>query len=1071
MTEFDKGNITLQITNQLKSAYRKYKTTIYYDSYSAIQRLNLSKFESNPKINENEYEMDKIFEELAQIIVDKDKFKQLTEDICNEIDVIAFPKEMKNNTNEDDNNIIRNFHVKTEKIERLYYFIDLPVIGQILGVLWILRCGYLLDDKLYKNCYGNRLNKYLLEKLKNKNSDYYIKDNCYEFTPFLFTPYFKNYESWRDDGLEKVNNLLEHDQNVIMFSLDLKEFYYRSLIDFKSLRFDIQDTRKRINKRNDYEDSETDEYNFNVEIDKRLTNFIEKVFCEYSNRFIRDYSLNPSTRNSEYAIKNKHKINTQDYPMIPLGFAPSLIISNWYLQGLDQAIIENVSPHYYGRYVDDLLIVLGSHEKSESHGAQQIENQSSEMLIEKYLTHNNEDPEVSIFFKDPDNTNNYRIYNQHFENSQKREIKYNYEGLEIQRKKLKTYYFSNKHSNAMIENFKNEIKKNSSEFRLMHDLDTIKKDFKKNLYKIDYKESINKLGDINKVGINKFEISKILSRINWVSSDTNDTIDDGLINDIIGAFEGKIFDYITLWEKLFTLLIINNKYEKLTQLISFIQKNISNLKFQPQKENTYTYTMKKYDDLLVLKKSLRKFLYSTLIRIFSLKYNSNIKKIIENIEFGFKFSQNTQFPEQICNCLSSSMQNNSLMKYPLEDLSETIKRIQENANYSFNLIKKENKPVEFFNGFCYPRFVKLHECILHFITNEILKNEHKDNYISLAFEKYNEINFDDSTVSKYHIKEKCDLPCIENKCPLKFFSEKQFKDLHIIKTIGKQKDTVKIGLLNTKLNFRNFKQRLLKQPNLKSERFDEIKKLINEAISKKVELLVMPEMYIPYEWVEKIVKISKDHQMAIIFGVEPIEHDGIGNYIMMSLPFIFNDKYLECGIIYRLKNHYAPEELRQYEKYGKKAHKEKIDKYYMCIWKGIHIVPYYCYEIASLDDRSIFKSCCDIVTVSEFNKDTQYFNNIAESLSRDLYCYCIKSNTSEFGGSCIIQPTSSESKYIVNLKGGEDDYIVTQDLNIKKLRENAIESDLIENNSNFKPKPPGFCKEHVWARMNDYKDY
>lgn len=54
---------------------------------------------------------------------------------------------------EKDENVIRNFHIKSKEIERLYYFIDLPVIGHVLGVLWILRCGYLLDDKLYKNCY------------------------------------------------------------------------------------------------------------------------------------------------------------------------------------------------------------------------------------------------------------------------------------------------------------------------------------------------------------------------------------------------------------------------------------------------------------------------------------------------------------------------------------------------------------------------------------------------------------------------------------------------------------------------------------------------------------------------------------------------------------------------------------------------------------------------------------------------------------------------------------------------------------------------------------------------------
>lgn len=86
--------------------------------------------------------------------------------------------------------------------------------------------------------------------------------------------------------------------------------------------------------------------------------------------------------------------------MIPLGFLPSLIISNWYLQGFDQAIIESVHPHYYGRYVDDILIVIGSHEKSESHGNQMIEEDSSEYLLDKYLTIGEDDPKVSIFSKE-----------------------------------------------------------------------------------------------------------------------------------------------------------------------------------------------------------------------------------------------------------------------------------------------------------------------------------------------------------------------------------------------------------------------------------------------------------------------------------------------------------------------------------------------------------------------------------------------------------------------------------------------------------------------------------------------
>ena len=217
-----------QLINQLRSAYRKCKTTIYYDSYSSIQRLELANFERSPQIFDDEYEIEAFFIELAKIIMDEDNFNKLVDFICDEIDVIAFPKHMVEE--EKAKEVIRNFHLNNFKMDRLHYFIDLPILGHIIGVLWILRCGYLLDDKLYKNCYGNRLNQYLLDKLRNKKSDYYIANDCMEFSPFLFNPYYQNYQSWRDNGLESVNKLLDDKKNAIMISLDLKEYFHRSRV-------------------------------------------------------------------------------------------------------------------------------------------------------------------------------------------------------------------------------------------------------------------------------------------------------------------------------------------------------------------------------------------------------------------------------------------------------------------------------------------------------------------------------------------------------------------------------------------------------------------------------------------------------------------------------------------------------------------------------------------------------------------------------------------------------------------------------------------------------------------------
>ena len=1083
-----KEDILTQVTNQLRSAYRKYKTFIYYDSYSPIQRMELSNFERNPTIYDEGYEIEEFFPKLAKIILDEEDFEELSDFICDKIDVISFPKHVAESDTKT-KEVIRNFHLKNFKMDRLHYFIDLPIIGQILGVLWILRCGYLLDDKLYKNCYGNRLNSHLLNNLKNKRSDYYVNKNCSDFTPFLFVPYYQNYQSWRDNGLESVNNLLDNDKNAIMISLDLKEYFYRSLIDFEALNKDLLDTRKYINKKFNYSNESDGAEELNLKIDQCLTKFIEKVFMGYSDKFDRSYTTKSL---------DKKRINTKKYPMLPVGFLPSLIISNWNLQGFDQALVENVRPHYYGRYVDDIIIVLGSHEKSESHGLQQIEEKTFDELIERYLTDEKNYPKTHIFKKEK-NKGIYRIHNQNFKNSLGNEIPYHYEGLEIQDSKLKTYFFSHNYSNAMIENFKSEIRKNSSEFRLMHDLDAIKQDFKENLYKINYKESINKIRDISNVEVNKFEISKILSRINWISSDTTDNIDDELIKNMIDAFKGKIFDYLTLWDKLFTLLVLNNKYDQLRDLTRFIQKNIGEITYVPMDKNSYICGIKNNKDVETVKYSLMRCLYYTLSRVFSLKYNSKTKKVIDDIRYDFYDELDISFPNQISNCLYASMQNNSFMRYPLEDLSEIYDNFDNVV--CFDLVKPDqNQSVELFKGFCYPRFIKLHECILHTINNElfgkqkeeenkmhaslervknkdfndlldeILRNylESKD-YIEKSFEIYQEKNFENNeNMYKEYIHKKCGLKCgNDTHCPLKIYGTTQFKDVNIMNIRGNHKNKLKVGLLNTNIDSNDFEKRIIGKPNLSSERFDKIKILINDAIRKNVDLLVMPEMYIPYEWIESIIKISKDHQMAIIFGVEPIEHnDEIGNYIMMALPFIYNDKYHECAIMYRSKNHYSSEEIRQFERFEKKIKGEEdgIAKYYMCIWNGIHIVPYSSYEIASVDDRSIFKSCCDIVTVSEFNRNTAYINSIAESLSKDLFCYCIKSNISKYGGSCIIQPTSSSENYLINLKGGEDDYIVTHDLDIKKLRKNAIQSDKIANSSNFEPKPPGFWKNNVKAR-------
>ena len=1043
------------LINQLKSAYRKYKTHIYFDNHSAIQRCQLAKFErenfSNLSNDKSSFfdknKINEFFNDLADKVI-KNKLSNFSKNIG----IIAFPKKMKSIESEEVK-VISNFEENSTDIDQMHYFIDLPVEAHILGVLWILRCGYILDDRLYKTCYGNRLNKHLLNSIKEKGShDYWNSPN--NITPFLFEPYYKNYESWRDNALDCVKNLMENNKHAIMISLDFKNYYYSSSIDFDLMWQDICDGERKIHK-NQLTNNKLDDEN--IKINEDLNDFVRDIFLKYHEKF-------------------ELKFNNTDFPFIPLGFLPSLIIANWNLQGFDQAILEDVHPSYYGRYVDDILIVLDSHEKSETYGNQHLKGLKSIDIIKKYISIKNEYPLNKIF--DVNDIINFKIKNGGLRISEDyvigvHNIKHRifnknfiYENLEIQQNKVKLYAFSHKFSTAIIDNFKNEIAKNSSEFKLMKDSEKLFNDFEEKLFDIDYEDSINKINSIKNVRINKFEISKLMSGVLNSSAFSSGKIKDDLIDKVIEAFDSNLFEFFTLWEKLFTLLYITDNEDKLKLFVENILIKIDELNFENKNLNYY------YDceNCAIVKDSLKNYLFSTLVRVLSLKSSELYK---EFVMFKTKDGEIYKYLNHSFNFIFSSMVNNSFMKYPIQNTFKIENSIKTNwydgNDIKYDLIKENtNSPIDtHFKGYVYPRYIKLHEILLNNLYNKIhFKSEHNLDELSKLHARLNfyDYSFDNDKIEssiKEYVHSNCNLKCHgSEECPI----NNEYKSLKV----GNNKKTeLTVGLINTKLKINDFEKRLIGKPNLKSKRFNKIKRLINEAIKKDVDLLLMPEMYIPFEWINDIVNVSKVHQMAIIFGIEPIVLDNVSyNYIISSLPFSVDNNYFEAIISCRLKNHYAPSEKQSIATHH--LLEPNIDEeYYLYSWNGIHIAPFYCYEIADIQSRGKFKSCCDIITVSEFNKDEIYFGNIAESLSRDNYCYCIKANTSEFGGNSIIQPAKSEMRKIVDLKGGDNDYLVVQKLNIHKLRNNAIKSDLTPNNRdvNLKPNPPGLNKEIIKERM------
>ena len=110
-------------------------------------------------------------------------------------------------------------------------------------------------------------------------------------------------------------------------------------------------------------------------------------------------------------------------------------------------------------------------------------------------------------------------------------------------------------------------------------------------------------------------------------------------------------------------------------------------------------------------------------------------------------------------------------------------------------------------------------------------------------------------------------------------------------------------------------------------------------------------------------------------------------------------------------------------------------------------------------------SWADMIVAVESNRDVNYFGNIVESLARDLHCYFVQVNTSQYGDSRITQPTKREEQNLISVKGGLNQSLLIGEIDIQALREFQIKNYDLQKNGIFKPTPPGMDASVVRRKM------
>lgn len=966
-----------KLYKDVKDAYLKFKSYVYHENFSIGLKYDIAVYESR----DIEGKLSRLAIELA-----KCKNGELSSSINQLIQRVSFhlmPKKFKEESYDLDGGIYysnKNLSIDYEidDLKKMIPFIKCPIELHIIATLWVIKIGSRIENNLPECCYANRL--YNLKKFQKRDR---LR---------LYKRYYINYNKWRDNAIKTAKEIHSEGDSVAILNLDIESYYHS--VDFELSDLKVSNSLKWLNQ------------------------------------------IIVSIHKSYVSVLSSHGVLGENpKKILPIGLITSNILANFYLRDLDLVIDQRLRPAFYGRYVDDFLLVFKNPDFNEKSKSPVVDFIKSNMLSKT-----NEG--LRAFFSD-NGDNSFRI-------------NVNNNDLRFQLSKVRLYYFKGNESIDLLDEFEKEIKKNSSEFRLQLEEDELSNPFEESVYQINYSDTINKLRSIDGFSHNKFGASKQLSKIIFTTKLVNNVPEEKVMHiseKVSKYFSGKrALELNSLWEKAFSYYVINKDHQGLIKFSKQIIDAISRVRVKIEKMDpgkNADINDKIFEGLLGhmidsfsvaaaldinffnkqvvdrLKRSTKKEIMDGILKDITVKYlKENAKKIINANLFKHSYAF---FP------LLNYCKQNSVFSFTSPLLKRTT---------NFEL---EGRKIDLS-----PRYINYHEVELFtflkynlttlpkpklYLTNRYLFNRKIHSFINSA---------SDSKASVFNnllIRTQKDI--INTK--LAFFEAS---------------DKLRIGIVNIKVDERNNALSVKGTPNLLLDRLNIIHKALNEAIENKVDLIIFPEISIPIQWLAKLTDFSKKNNIAIICGTEHFANSKEAfNYVVTILPFL-DGYFVNAHVDLRLKIDYSPAELDFLENLGLRQPKDcSTEKMRLYNWRGVLFTVFNCFELSDIQKRAVFRGTVDIVFGIEYNKDIPYFSNINESYSRDIHAYTIQVNSSDYGDSRVTVPAHSVFRDYIKIKGGENISLLVGDIDIKALRDFQklpYKKQIAKENKFFKPVPPNF---------------
>ena len=971
----------------IESAYLRLKRSIYYENNVLLHlKMKLVEFENekeflNPKKREAFF---KDFKENLDIfdfkktskyfneLFSKIKYKKVIKKLNEKIDKNIYKIIEENLENED------LYHILEEKIKNdlnqdkisYNYFIDCPIELHIISVLWIMKIGYKLDLQLDRDkniySYGYRLDM-------EKNNKYNLTNTIKEKS--IFKRYPEQYQKWKNNGIKEVKHILKKNENAVIINLDLKKFYYH--VNNKILKDKIKEIDKNI-------------------LNLSLTKIILKINKVYAQKLIKEIQ------------KNKEFKDIKKEDILPIGLYSSAILANIYLKDLDDIILKEASPNYYGRYVDDLFLVF------KEYNIEKTKNKKTYIMEKlKNILNSKTLDEIGVFFN---------------------------ENMLLTSTKQKLFILEKEKGKKELLEIEESILERASTFAFLPNEREIEKLYKKISIGNEEDEK-NKKHDVS------VYLAKLLIAFSNLEDEENLFELKNKLDEILLFFdEDNLIKYYMYYEKIFLLLIIAEDMGKIKKfyirVINYFKKinEVSNI--EEYLLNSFCFAISlnpilinrlKLDvDKGIIKERVKKIIKSNLFKD-NLKNISllNYTKFTDDEIFNFNFFKDNNF------------------------------KIKENIELDDEKLILSPRFIHFseFNNFYLKRD------IISFYKNENF-NFYKD-----SLEKF-KLNYkrnleNDIESDKIFSKNITFLTKIDKLKFYKIISDKNenYKNIKIGVASLKIKENLKRNLTSKKIDLLK-KEEITEILNL--AKMNKVNILVFPEVSISYQWLGFLNRFSRENQILITGGLRHIFDSEISYNDGTPRY--VFNFLFTILPFEKSKSKMSFMTL-RLKNHYSPEEEKVINSKFYMIPSFKNKKYDIFSWKGLYFSNINCFELTDIEARSSFKNYIDLLIASVYNKDTYYFKNILESTCRDLHVFVAQSNTSIYGDCEILQPTNKDNMIMTCIKGSQNNNLLIEEINIESLRDFQLQDYKLQKEENtYKITPPNINKDIVKLRKDNKLD-